>query len=142
MLGAQPAVFYWSSSSTSKKTCDKSNKTNSEASAHVKYIKTEIKGNDQVYSFSSDKKHFLVPSLKLNSWSKLISYYALCNLRLLLLASVILLLTGLLAEENKVDLHIFKWYYARRDTGECRPFRDATRFVTKTSKISSATLIF
>lgn len=59
----------------------------------------EIKGNDLVRSFSSDKKDFLVPSLKLNSWSKLTSYRALCNLRLLLPTRVIVLLTGLFVEE-------------------------------------------
>lgn len=97
MLGAQSALFHWNRSSTSTKSCDRSSKTNLKASVHVKYIKAEIKGNDQACSFSSDNKHFLIPSLKLNSQSKLTFYYALCNLRLLLPTSVILLLTELIA---------------------------------------------
>lgn len=74
----------------------------------VKHIKTEMKGNDQVCSFSLDKKHFLVPSLKLNTWSKLIFYCALCNRRFLQLTGVILLFTGLFVEEKKLDPHILK----------------------------------
>lgn len=103
-VGVTTAVLYWGWSSTSKKTCDKSNKSDSEASVWVKYKKKsppqpQIKGNDLVWSFSSDKKDFLVPSLKLNSWNKLTSYCALCNLRLLLPTRVILLRTGLFVEE-------------------------------------------
>lgn len=89
-------------------------------------------------SFSSDKKHFLVPSPKSNSQSKHTSHS--CYLVLLLPISVTLLLTGLVVEENKFDLYTLKWYYTLRDTGECVPFRDQTRFVTNTSNIYSAAL--
>lgn len=96
----------------------------------VKHIKTEMKGHDRVCSFSLDKKHFLVPSLKLNTWSKLISYCALCNRRFLRLTGVILLFTGLFVEEKKLDPHILKQQYTHRDTGEHTPSSDRRRFVT------------
>lgn len=127
MLGPQPAVLYWGWSSTSKRTCDKSNKTNLEASAHVKYIKREIKGNDQVCSFSPDKKHFLVPSLKSNTPSELLSYRALCNLGLLVPTTLVLLLTGLFVEGNKFGLQISSQCYTHREAGVCAPFRDQNR---------------
>lgn len=104
MLGPKPAVLCWGWGSTSKKTCDTSNKTNLEASAHVKHIKREIRGNDRVCSFSPDKKHFLVPSLKSNTPGKLLSYCALCNLGLLVPTALILLLTGLFVGRNKIGL--------------------------------------
>lgn len=100
ILGPQPAVLYWGWSSTSKNTCGKSNKTNLEASARVKHIKREIRGNDRVCSFSPDKKHFLVPSLKSNTPGKLLSCCALCNLGLLVPTTLILFLTGLFLLEE------------------------------------------
>lgn len=102
------AALHWDRSCTSKKASGKSKKMNSEASTPVKKVKTEIKGNDQVFSFIWDKKHFLLPSLKLNSWSKLVSYCALCNHSFLHPTGVILLLTGLFVEEKKFQLCILK----------------------------------
>lgn len=103
------AILHWDRSCTSKKASGKSKKTNSEASTPVIYVKTEIKGNDQVCSFIWDKKHFLLPSLKLNSRSKLISYCALCNRRFLHPTGVILVLTGLFVEEKEFQLCIVKY---------------------------------
>lgn len=129
MLRPQPAVLYWGWSSTSKKTkCDKSNKTNLEASGGVKHIKREIRGNDQMCSCSPDKKHFLVPSLKSNTPGKLLSYCALCNLGLLVLVTLILLLTGLFVGGNKFGLQVLSQCSIPRDAGcVCAAFRGPAR---------------